>query len=183
MARIRKRTWTNRDGKKGQCWQIDYIDNTGKRNIRGGFKNKAEAECELVKTLNSIEQGTYVNKDKDITFNEAAELYISLHASLHCKKSTYYNYKGYLRNHLKDSLGKKKLNDIKSLDIQRFMHSKVTEGLSNQTVNHIIKFVGAVFQKMVNDEVIFRNPVSKIKKLRSNHKKFEITRLKKFLYK
>lgn len=175
MAKVRRRTWINKDGTETQRWQIDYTDSAGKRVIKGGYKRKVDAEKELARVLNSIEQGTYVNRDKDITFNEAAERYIKYHAELNCKKTTYVNYKGYLRNHLKASIGRKKLNDIKTHDIEKLMYKKSKEEkLSNQTVNHIIKFIGAVYQKMVNDEVIFRNPIAKIKKLKRNPQKFKI---------
>ena len=173
MATVRKRTWNNKNG-TGQYWQIDYTDSTGRRVITGKFKRKVDAEKKLAKVLTSIEHGTYVNKKKDITFNEAADRYIKYHAELHCKKSTYNNYKGYLKNHLRDSLGRKKLNSIKPLDIRKLMYEKVNQGLSNQTVNHIIKFIGAVFQKMINDEILFRNPAAKVKKLKLNRKKFKI---------
>lgn len=173
MAKVRRRNWNNKNG-SGSYWQIDYTDSTGKRVIKGCFNRKVDAEAELARVLNSLGQGTYINKKKDITFNEAADRYIKYHAEMHCKPSTYNNYKGYLNNHLKDCIGKKKLNDITSLDIQKLMHEKVNQGLSNQTVNHIIKFIGAVFQKMINDELMYKNPAARIKKLKSNHKKFKV---------
>ena len=34
MAKVKKRTWINKDGSKGQSWAVDYTDNTNKRVLK-----------------------------------------------------------------------------------------------------------------------------------------------------
>src|SRR5262245_42538408 len=40
---VRKRTWTNQDGSKGQAWVAEYTDHEGKRRLRT-FETKQEAD-------------------------------------------------------------------------------------------------------------------------------------------
>lgn len=166
MAKIRKRSWNNKDGSKSCTWQLDYEDCFGERKRHGSFKTKADAENALTKILSSINDGSYVIQNNKTTFEEAAQLYIELHVEVYCKPSTTDGYKGYLKNHILPYLGQMRLIDISHMIIQRFVMLKVKEGLSNQTINHLIILMGAIFNKMVDDNVIAKNPVAKIKKLK-----------------
>ena len=62
--------------KRGQTWQIDYIDPAGKR-VRKSFKKKKEAEAELAKRVSLIAEGRYldVKKDCKTTFKELIDRY------------------------------------------------------------------------------------------------------------
>lgn len=166
MAKIRKRIWNNKDGSKSQTWMIDYIDCFGDRKRQTGFKTKTDAEITLTKILSSINDGNYVAQNNKTTFEEAAQLYIELHVEVYCKSSTTDGYKGYLKNHILPYFGQMRLIDISHMIIQRFVMIKTKEGLSNQTINHLIILMGAIFNKMVDDNVVAKNPVAKIKKLK-----------------
>lgn len=166
MAKVSKRTWTNKDGVKKQCWIIDFTDDNGKRHKKSGFKTKVDAERHLLEILSSVNNGTYKSRNSKITFAEAASNYIELHAEIYCRKTTSDGYKSYLKYHLLPSFGDKLLTNISTTDIQKFIQIKIQEGLTNNSINHILIFMGSVFQKMVNDEVIINNPLKKIKKLK-----------------
>ena len=55
MAKVRKR---------GDSYQIDYFDPTGKR-IRKSFKRKKDADAELGKRVSLIAEGRYLDVKKD----------------------------------------------------------------------------------------------------------------------
>jgi integrase len=174
MAKVSKRKWQNKEGKISYAWFIDCNDKSGKRVRQSGFKTKADAERALAKVVNNINTGVYIQEDKYITFGDASKLYMDLHVSIYCKKSTKEGYEGYLKNHLIPCFGTQKLVDIKTQQIQAFVKDKVEEELSNQTINHILILMSCVFNKMIDDEVILKNPVNKVKKLKLTKKEMKI---------
>ena len=113
MARVRKRIESRKDGSKNTYWTIDFIDNFGKRKIKGGFKTKVEAERELSKVMQEINNGIYVEIKKSLTFGELAENFIKYHAEIHCKPSTLCSYNTYLKNHVLPYFGNMKVLDIR----------------------------------------------------------------------
>lgn len=174
MAKARKRTWKNKDGKKTTCWFIDFIDSSGERVRASGFSTKVEAEAEMYRLINAPKNNNSRQENENLTLVEACNVYIELHAEIHCKKTTFDGYKAYLRNHVKPFFKNSKIRDITKIRVEQFIKTKIDSGLSNASVNHLIAFLKAVFQKMFDDEVIETNPLSKVKKLRVTHKNFEI---------
>lgn len=174
MAKVRKRTWKNTDGSKSYSWIIDYPDNNGKRVIKCGFKTKADAENALAKAVNDLNSGKSAKRNCNLLFKDAAKQYISLHAEIYCKKSTVEGYKSYLKFHLLKYFGKMKLIEITPSKIQKFIQLKIKEELSSQTINHLIVLTGAILKKMVDDEVIDKNPVDKVRKLKLDRTEFRI---------
>ncbi len=166
MAKVRKRKHINNNGKATYTYFIDCMDKTGQRIRKGGFKIKAEAEKALAKIMNDINTGVYIQENKQMTFEDASRLYIDLHASIYCKKSTKEGYEGYLKNHINPTFGKYKLVDISCQQIKAFVKAKIEEGLANQTINHMLVLMSCIFNKMIDDEVILKNPVNKVKKLK-----------------
>lgn len=174
MAKISKREWITKEGKKSCSWNADYYDNNGIRHRKSGFKTKVEAEKYVTKALNDIHTGVYIKENKLMTFAEASKSYIDYHASIYCRKSTIQGYEGYLRNHIIPCFGKQKLVDITRVQIQAFIKNKIDEELSNQTINHMLVLINCVFNKMIEDEVILKNPANGIKKLKMSKKEMKI---------
>lgn len=166
MATVKKRKWKNKDGRIAFAWRINCFDKEGNRIRKGGFKTKADAENALAKIVNQINTGVYIQENKQITFKEASEIYMDLHVGIYCKESTKTGYEGYLNNHIIPYFGKQRLIDISCQQIQSFIKTKLDEKLSNQTINHMLILMSCVFNKMIDDEIILKNPVRKVKKLK-----------------
>jgi len=178
MAKINKRKWKTSKGVEKTSWQIDYKDNSGKRVLKSNFKTRAEAEYAYRKILVDLDNGTYQQNKSKITIDKAFKSYMLYHAEIHCKKSTVQGYRSYFEHHLKPFFKSKKLNDIKVPDINRFVKQKIDEGLSAQTINHLLKLLEAIYNKMINDEIIAKNPVSKVKKLKMKRKPLTVLSIK-----
>jgi integrase len=56
---VRKRTWKNRDGSKGQAWIAEYTDHDGKRRLRT-FETKGEADAFHVSVAGELRSGIHV---------------------------------------------------------------------------------------------------------------------------
>lgn len=159
MAKVRK-------NKRANYWEVDYNDAFGKRKVKGGFSTKVKAEDFLATALNDVKNGTSVEINKDITFREAAELYMRLYVEVHCKPTTTYGYRGYLDNHILPYFGDMKLIQITPISIQEFIRKKMGPTLSNSSVNKFKKLMNAIFNKMIDDGITVKNPVARIKSLK-----------------
>jgi integrase len=77
------------------------------------------------------------------------------------KKATYNQYNDIYKKHIKPEIGNRKLNGIKSYDIQAIILSMNKKGLSTWTMKHAKKVMNGAFSKAVKDKIISSNPVPK----------------------
>ncbi len=148
------------------------------------FTKKYLAEHDERRVLNAIEEGTFRKQDKNMTFQKASELYFANEVKGNCKESTINGYYGYLNNHILPYFGNKLLYSINKLDVDAFkthlltksckhiiktkkglQEETTTRKLSNQTINHILILLHAIFEYMVDSDVIAKNPAKKVKKM------------------
>lgn len=154
-----------RKNKKTSKWEFDYKDLKGRRQIKKGFKTKAEAEKAQLKKMDELEKGL-CPADSKTTFREAAEIFMELHAKVNCKPSTQESYQGYLKNHINPFLGDLKLNEISPLLIKEFIKQMVETGRRNSTVNKYTRLISEIYNFMIDSDVAVRNPLARIKSLK-----------------
>lgn len=158
IAAIRKNKTTGK-------WEFDYKDLKGRRHTKKGFKTKAEAEAAQKKFNEEVDKGVCPANPK-MTFREAAKMYIDLHVGVNCKPSTKDGYEGYLENHLNPFFGYMKLDEITPLLVKEFIKEKVETGRTNSTVNKYTKLMRGIYGFMIDNDVISRNPLARIKSLK-----------------
>ena len=179
---------------------INYRKDTNKYEVRirnkklgidysKSFSSKTLAKKDEIRVLAEIENGTFLKQNENMTFKEASELYMKNISELRCKQSTIEGYYAYLNNHIYKYFGDKKLCTITKLECDSFIttlkntycksvirgkdslkNRELTKTLSNGTINHMIILCNAIFEYMVDCEVIAKNPMRKIKKLKSDRK-------------
>lgn len=156
------------------------------------FSSITLAKKHEIKIKAEIMNGTFLKQDENITFENAANLYIENVSEIHCKKVTIDGYRAYLKNHILPFFKNKTLCTITKLDFDKFLKElkekscktikNTKDGLikqdskrklSNETINHIMFFCNAVFEYMIDSEIISKNPVKKIKKLPTDKKEAE----------
>lgn len=158
MAKVRK-------NKRANYWEVDYLDLFGKRKVKGGFKTKVEAESAMVDILSKVQTGTALG-DCKMTFKEASEIFMRLHASKKCKYNTEHGYKGYLKNHLLPYFGKLKLCEITPLAVNEFVAQELETGRRNSTVNKYTKLMSQIYSFMIDMDIVVKNPLARIKSLK-----------------
>ena len=158
MAKVRK-------NKRANYWEVDYLDLFGKRKVKGGFKTKVEAEAFMVDILSKVQTGT-MPKNNKMTFKEAADIFMRLHANKKCKPNTEHGYQGYLKNHLLPYFGKLKLCEITPLAVNEFIAQELETGRKNSTVNKYKKLMSQIFSFMIDMDVVVKNPLARIKSLK-----------------
>ena len=158
MAKVRK-------NKRANYWEVDYLDLFGKRKVKGGFKTKVEAESAMVDILSKVQTGTAPG-DCKMTFKEASEIFMRLHASKKCKYNTEHGYQGYLKNHLLPYFGNLKLCEITPLAVNEFVAQEVETGRRNSTVNKYTKLMSQIYSFMIDMDIVVKNPLARIKSLK-----------------
>jgi integrase len=160
MAKIRKR---------GNSYQIDYIDPKGKR-VRMSFGKKKEAEAELGKRVSLIAENRYldVKKDYKTTFKELLEKYEENFKH----QASFESFKKYCVENFKKHFGEEtKLSNIRYVDLETYRNhlmQKLTrhKGIrADASVNREMATLRHIFSKAVEWDMMDRNPFGKGKSL------------------
>lgn len=154
-----------RQNKITKKWEFDFKDLKGKRRIKKGYKTKAEAEKAQSKLYEELNKGRNPI-DSKVTLKEAGELFMRLHASTNCKPSTFLTYRGYLDKIIYPFFGNLQLVEINPLLVKEFRKTMIDKGRKNSTVNKYMKFLGSIFNFMIDSDVPVRNPLARIKALK-----------------
>ena len=137
-----------------------YTDSTGKRRVvySNDLLELREKEKELVRNqLDGLE--SYCSGKT--TLNYAFDRYISTKYDL--KEHTRVNYKYMYNRFVRDTFGKRIINDIKYSDVKFFYCSLMNIlGLQANTLDNIHTILHPTFQMAVRDNVIRNNPASDV---------------------
>lgn len=133
-------------------------------NIEDNKVNRKLANSQIIPQLIlKVNTGEFFENDtqKIPTVKEYAEISFQLHA-LERKKSTIYDYESSLRLHILPSFCNIKLSNIKPSDIQLWQN-KLLETLKPRRVRNIRATFNTIFEDALRDEIILKNPISKVK--------------------
>jgi integrase len=92
MATIRKRTWTNASGGVTERWQVDFVDQQGKRRHKQ-FARKKDADAWLVNARGQVAAGTFTPDSSSATIRDAADLWLSRATLEKLERSTLADYR------------------------------------------------------------------------------------------
>lgn len=170
MATVRKR---------GNAYQIDYFDPTGKR-VRRSFKKKKDAEAELGKRVSLIAEGRYldVKKDYKTTLGELLgkyqENYENQVSFQRWKKFCFANFKEYFGENIR-------LSNIRYVNIETYRNHLTKKRVKGQarkdktistgrlrsvaSINREISCLHHVFAKAVEWEMVEQSPFDRGKSL------------------
>ena len=165
MAKVFKRKWKNKNG-EGSTWAFTYSDTFGKRKIESGFETKIEAEKALSKKLQEIENGCYVDSNRNLTFAQLADKYWKYYAELHLKETTLSCYENCL-NHLLPVIGDLKVLEITPNTMNEYIRLKQsTTNLSNTSINKHLVLAKSILSHAIDNGLLARNPLARLKKLK-----------------
>lgn len=157
---------------KSGSWYAVYRDGSTQKWERAGT-SKRMAEKLLVKRLNQINVGTYLEFEK-ILFEEYSTKWLSDYAMISVKKSTYRSYSDIVRLHLNPYFGKRYLHKITTADIQRFVSEKILKNnLNPKTVVNILIPLKEMFKHAVIWGYLKRDPSLHVKRPRVEHKEMD----------
>ncbi|WP_395549217.1 MULTISPECIES: tyrosine-type recombinase/integrase [unclassified Lacrimispora] len=122
----------------------------------------ADTLTELKKKMNDLryrlEHGEFIASAK-ITLNEWFKTWIEQYKENQVKAGTIISYNDYFTYYIKDSLGKKKLVDIRGEHIQKLYNDLVKKGLALSSIKIISAILNGCLKQAMKNGLIERNPV------------------------
>ncbi|MEA2018833.1 MAG: tyrosine-type recombinase/integrase [Campylobacterota bacterium] len=166
---ITKKTRKDKNGKviKTELW-YSYTSN-GKRVRKPLGLEDTKANRKFVE--NEIFPDLLVKIKNDELFKNTIEVptvntFIIKSLELHKnrrKALTQKDYVGIYNNHIKDFLGKRKLNEIKPSHIELWQNYLIDKGVSNARIQTIRTVLYTMYNDAIKDEIIDKNPLSVVK--------------------
>lgn len=138
--------------KNGRYYFV-YTDNKGKRRriYNTDLIELRQAEKDLQR---DIEDGIDLDAAKR-TLNEQFEIYL---AAKNIKEVTKTEYRNRWKAHIAETLGRKRLIDIKKSDVQMFYKSLSDAGMKDTSIQLQSHLLNPTFESAVNDDIIRKNP-------------------------
>ena len=147
-------------------WEIQIMVGykpDGKRDIRSfSGETQREAKVKRDEFLRKREAGLLTGKD--LRFEEWADTWFENHKD-NIKPTTQDGYRYTLRI-LKDHFGRRKLSEIKAMDIEQFLKKLRKEGRSDSALAQCRGMLFQIFNKAAANDIILKNPVAFADKMR-----------------
>jgi integrase len=157
MAKVRKRTWTNKAGEQA-AWIADYRDQSGVRRQKT-FDTKKEANAWMTETQHEITRGIHTPTSTSITVAEAGELWIAQGETDGLETSTVRQYRQHLDYHIKPFIGSLKLAELAPGTIQSFRNALIKEGRSRVMAQKVVGSLGSILADAMAGGRVARNVV------------------------
>ena len=114
------------------------------------------AEHGLIDRFMRIEKTTQLRKQYIPQFKEYAEKWFETYKKPVLKATTLQGYESNLRIHIYPTFGKKRLDEITTDDVQKFLNER--EHLAKNTVHTIFVLLGEIMESAYEDRIISSNP-------------------------
>lgn len=165
------------EGRWAAVATIGIKPQTGKPNRKTFYgKTRREAVEKMQGVLSEVRSGTYV-EPTNITLEQWLNSWLDGRKG-HVAYSTWRNYRNMIKNHLIPEVGKVKMVNLKTRDIQALLNRKMEEGgrkdrkkgsLSSRTVKYIYQTLHGALKQAIKERVIVFNPCESVE-LPKQHK-------------
>ena len=132
--------------------------------MAGSFTGKTQKEAKDKRDEYLRKRAMGMLTGKDIRFDEWADMWFEHHKE-NIKPTTAEGYKYTIRI-LKDHFGRRKLADIKAMDIEQFLRGLRKEGRSDSALAQCRGMLFQIFKKAVANDYLMKNPVEFAEKMR-----------------
>ncbi|MDY5254016.1 tyrosine-type recombinase/integrase [Veillonella caviae] len=140
----------------------------GKRKYFYGATKK-EALQKRDELLNTVKQATRF--DETLTLTYWIKIWLDLKKPT-ITQNTYESYVGIINRYILPPLGAFKLAEINYIMLRKVIQNI---NLSSRTVNYTHTILKAIFEQAVIDELLIRNPMAKVPRIKANDKKEMVT--------
>ena len=179
---IRKR----KDGRWEGRYTAGHNPATGKaiyKNVLG--KTQAEVKEKLKKAIEET-KGLDVAKAESYTVGQWMDVWYEYYAKIKVRPSSHKTYEGYIKNHIKPSIGNIPLTKLTTLDLQRLYQKLLTEGrvdrlesqnqpkgLSTKTVRNINQVISSAMQLAIQQHLISHDPTDGCALPKTEHREMQ----------
>ncbi len=190
MAKRRANGEGNIRKRKDGRWEGRYTAGrnpaTGKaiyKNVLG--KTQAEVKEKLKKAIEET-KGLDVAKGQRYTVGQWMDVWYEYYAQIKVRPSSHKTYEGYIKNHIKPSIGNIPLTKLTTLDLQRLYQKRLTEGrvdrleaqnqpkgLSPKTVRNINQVISSAMQLAIQQHLIPQDPTDGCALPKTEHREMQ----------
>ena len=171
MAKKRSHGEGSLSRKENGHWEIQIMDgfkSDGRRNIRS-FTGKTQKQAKEKRDEYFRKKAAGLLTGHDLRFDEWADVWFENHLD-NIKPTTQESYKYTLRI-LKDHFGRRRLAEIKAMDIEQFLKKLRRDGKSDSSLAQCRGMLYQIFNKAAANDIILKNPVAFADKMRKQPKK------------
>lgn len=164
MAKVRRRTWTNKLGETKTAWLVDYSDSRGSR-YRKHFLSKKAADAFRVHIEGQLQAGTYRSDADRVTLKEVCESFLERCSGRHERdermtRKMLVVYKGHVNNHILNAdcgLGSRKLSQLTARSIGDFRDRLRDAGVTVPTTRKILATLHSALAYAVSQDWVATN--------------------------
>lgn len=164
MAKLRRRGGIKKRG--ADSWLVSFfkhIDENGKRidfsaTVRG---TKKDAEKYLQTKLREFDLGILSDEPK-MTVNEFFDRWLETHSRVRNSKRTAYFDEAVYKRYFRSTIGHKRLDALKPLDVQQVYADLVKRGLSPMTIKHAHSILRKALNQAVRWQMLPFNPAQHV---------------------
>lgn len=148
--------------KRGDMWYAYWRDPAGRQWARAIGTRKKDADAYLVSMQKTVHDGDY-KELKEISFAEFAHIWLSDYAALYQKPSTLYSNTKSFESSLIPFFGDVKLTAIETVDVQKYVAHRFSEGKAPATVRKQLILLKTMFKQAISWGYLKTNPAADVK--------------------
>jgi integrase len=158
MASVKK----NKNTKKWE-FVFDYYDESGirKQVRRRGFDSKRDADEKMAQLQLEVQNKEYVGTDHT-TLGDFISYWLDNIRRMECSETTFYNDKLYFKNHIKNTIGKYKLQKLDLGICQRFVTDMHNKGFARNTIDRVCTLLKRAIDKAIEYSLLKVNYMRKV---------------------
>lgn len=126
--------------------------------VRG---KREDAESYLTEKLRELDLCIFVEPSK-MLLKAYFDKWLSTVAKQRVREATFTSYEYHLEKYVEPTLGKRKLADIKPLDIQNLYANMQKQGIGARTVRYVHSIMSSAFKQAVKWNMLSRNPCDSV---------------------
>jgi integrase len=116
---IRRRTWKNGDGSRGEAWLVDYVDQHRHRHTKN-FDRRKDAEAYHAAVAVDVRKGIHLADSQSATVAEAGQLWLESGDAAGLERTTLDGYRQHLAFHIAPLIGAVKLSQLTVPAVRKF---------------------------------------------------------------
>lgn len=117
---IRKREWVSARGERRSAWQVDYVDQVGKRRSKQ-FVRKKDAETFLHRAQTEVRLGIHTVRRESVTIDQAATNWLADRGMANLEPTTLAAYEQHVRLHIVPLCGGVRLSELTAPRVEGFL--------------------------------------------------------------
>jgi integrase len=158
---VRKRTWNNRDGSRGEAWVVAYTDHGGKRRIKS-FERQRDAHAYHASVSTDLRSGMHVPDSESIMVAEAGRLWLKSSEAAGVERSVLAYYRQHLELHIIPLIGAVRLSRL-TVPMVRSFEDELARTRSAAMVRRVRTSLGAILADAQERGLVGQNVVRNLR--------------------